>query len=344
MKTLKFLTLLILLHGCGFPLQLAYSQDEVIEKSAGDAEGRRHNGVIVDYTGSGLILRSPSTGRERTIPASQVEKITTRYTPAHLQSRELYAKGPAVEGQYTAADVALRKAYSAEPRKWVKRMLLADMARCQYAMGQPGKAGEVFEMLLKTDPQTIYFNAIPLAWTSQPPSATTLALGGKWLEGGATPTAQLMAASWLLSSVEHRNDARAALVALKNSSDSRVAHLAGAQLWRLETATVKPGELDRWRAQLALIPAPLQSGPYYVLGRALALKGKHEEAAMAFMRPVILTPNNHPLLAPALRGAARSLEKLDRRDEAISLYSEIATQHKLSPYAGEASQRIQNLQ
>jgi len=322
----------------------ACAQDEVIEKATGDGEGRRHNGQIIDYTGRELILRTPSTGRERAIPADRVEKIVTRYLPGHRRARQLFAAGPAEEGKYTAAMAGLRAAYTAEPRKWVKRMLLAEMTRCLHAMGQTGKAGEVFEMLLKTDPQTLYFNAIPLVWEPVQPSTTTATQAQNWLRAGSTPTAQLMAASWLLASVDHRNNARATLAALKNSRDIRVAHLAGAQLWRYETATAKAADVQRWKEQLAQMPADIQSGPYFVLGRALALQKQHEPAALAFMRPVVLAPANHTLLAPALRGAARSLEKLGRRDEAISLYREIAVQHKLSPYAGEASSRIANLQ
>ncbi len=321
----------------------AYGQDEVIETATGDEPGRRHNGVIVEYTGVELILRAP-TGRERSIPAERVAKITTRYTPEHRQARELFAKGPAAEGKYAEAEVAFRKAYAAEPRKWVKRELLAGMVRCLFALGQISKAGEVFEALLKSDSESLHFNAIPLVWDSTQPSLTTVAVAKRWLQEGATPTSQLMAASWLLASVEHRESARAALGTLKNSRDKRVAHLAGAQLWRLEMATATAATIQRWQSQLVLMPPAIQSGPYYVLGKALALKEQHEAAAMAFMRPVILAPENHTLLAPALRGAARSLEKLGRRDEAISLYSEIATQHPLSPFAGEASQRVKNLQ
>ena len=64
---------------------------------------------------------------------------------------------------------------------------------------------------------------------------------------------------------------------------------------------------------------------------------------MALLRTVILYPEQFELIPKALLAAARELERIDQRSEALRLYEEIQTDHARSNEAQQAQQRRQAL-
>jgi len=209
-------------------------------------------------------------------------------------------------------------------------------------LGQIGQAGDYFLLLLRSDPQTIYFDAIPLAWAPAevPPELTQKAK--LWLARDEAPAAVLLGASYLLTS-SGATEAAEKLRALSLDDDPRIAALAGAQRWRTEIATANDHQIDRWGEQIESMPEPLRAGPYFLVGLALARTSRLESAALSLLRAPVLYPRQRELSARALLEAGRVLEKLEQPLEASRLYRELLKRHKEDPSAVEAQQRIEAL-
>jgi TolA-binding protein len=103
-------------------------------------------------------------------------------------------------------------------------------------------------------------------------------------------------------------------------------------------------ELERWREILTKIPEDLRGGPYFALGRALAANGQSEAAAIALMRvPILYAGDSRRLSAAALLYAGRELTKIDRTEEAASLYREILRDYAKTPAAADANAQLKRL-
>ncbi len=310
------------------------AEDVVTLTSGRDGSSRtRATGVIVDWTGEELTLRLPS-GRENTYPTSRVVDIQSQWTAEQKQADQLF-----VEGKFNEASVLYRRAFDADPRVWAKRRILSQIVWCSQAAGDTERACVEFLRLVASDPTTQYFDAIPLAWKPQQP---TLSLEGRaktWMSGDDGSVAALIGASWLLST-SARTSAIDTLQRLENDRDARIAHLAGAQLWRTQIVTAKAEEVADWQRQIELMPQSLRGGAYFTLGRALSRLKQHEKAALAFMRVPILYSSDRQLSADALNAAARELEELDRPSEAAGLYREVIVDYAGTAIAAEAKSRL----
>ncbi len=212
---------------------------------------------------------------------------------------------------------------------------------CYQNSGQWDLAGETFLTIAAQDPDTIYFAAIPLAWTPQQPSRTLEAVAKTWLASDSSPLAQLLGASHLLASDE-RSVATARLQVLAAQRDPRLAWLAQAQLWRSDAARATPADLARWSRTIDEQDESLRAGAYYVLGLASSPHDP-EAAALALLELPILYPQHRRLASAALLAAGNCLERSGDEPAAATLYRELVKRYEGAPEFGEARRRIEKL-
>jgi len=315
----------------------AAAQDTVyISSSTGSRGYTKLTGRVLDYTGRVLEMEMAG-GLKRSYPAENVVKIETQCSPQQTEADALFARG-----EFASALALYGQARAADSRTWVRRQITARMVWCHRALGQLHEAGEEFLVLVRSDPDTPYFDCIPLAWVpSQPPVALEQA-AREWLHREDLPAAVLLGASHLMPTAM-RSAALARLGQLAAEGDPRIAALAVAQAWRAAVATADPGQLDSWQRAIERMPEAIRPGPYYVLGQALAQQGQWEEAALSLLRVPILYGKHRALAARALLDAGRSLEKLDRTAGASRLYRELLESYPDARAAGEARARLEEL-
>lgn len=294
----------------------------------------RLEGEVLDYTGSELRIRLPD-GRERKLSVRYVERIETVRNESQQQGERFFAAG-----RYEQALAALRRAAAQERRAWVGREILAGEVRCLVELGRWHEATSAFLRLVAQDPQTPYFDCIPLAWRAGRLSRAFRGAAETWMRASAPEVAQLIAASHLLALGPQRRQALLALRRCATSDDARIAWLAKAQQWRADSPSVTAEQVARWELQVEQIPFRLRGGPYYVLGQAWLQHDNPQRAALALMRLPILHSQRPGLVAEALFDAARALEQMDRHDEAARLFAEVVERYAHCPAAAEARQRL----
>jgi tetratricopeptide (TPR) repeat protein len=314
------------------------AQDVVyLKPAAAGAAPQRLTGEITDYTGRELRLTSP-TGRQRSIPADQVERIDTSHSAEQSAGDEAFAGGDfrAALEQYRRALAATR-----EPRDWVRRQILAQVVWCLRNLGQSDQAGEYFLILLSRDPTTQDFDCIPLAWTDEPPPQAVVQKAQTWLTDSDNPAALLMGASALLATSQ-RAAALKTLGRLTADPDPRIAWLAQAQRWRAAAGEATPEQLQNWSDAIESSERSLRAGAYFLVGTAWARRDP-EAGAILLMKLPILYQREYRLAAAALLAAGACLERADRTQQAARLYRELTRKYSQTPEAGEAGRRLQSL-
>ena len=293
----------------------AAAEDLVIVRGKPPQARVQKRGEIVDWIGGQLRLRG-ALDREESISSERIVDVQAARTEQQLAAQRLWR-----EGQLAEAITAFYAAKGAESRAWVVRQISADLTVALLETDQPHLAGDEFLTITTTDPSTHLFDAIPLAWRSGSADAEVTGKARGWLNQDS-PTAQLLGASWLLTSVE-RADAIAALERLRTHADRRLAAAAEIQLWRTRLVTVRPEEVARWQAAADRVPAELRGVAWYQIGAALARLNQPEDAALAYLQTALTYHRQRAMAADALAAAAGQLEKLNRRSEAAELYREV---------------------
>jgi len=289
-------------------------------------------GQIVDFTGQSLRIILPGQPGE-IIPAERVLAVETTYLPAHVE-----ADAARAAGRFEQARVLYGRAIQDEKRRWVRRRMLVGMVWCDRSLGRVVEAAETALVLVGDEPGAADWACLPLAWQPGQPTPKVEQAARRWLDAGESPATVLLGASHLLGV-----DRLAALARLKGlviQADGPVASLAQAQIWRTEIVGSDAEKLAAWQRAIDRMDAPLRPGPYFVLGQALARRQDWEGAALALLHVPIFQPEDRPLAAEALWGAARSLEELGRGPQARTLYREIAARFPDTSPAAEAQQRL----
>ncbi|MCC9607249.1 tetratricopeptide repeat protein [Blastopirellula sp. JC732] len=315
---------------------VAVAEDRVyLQRSVESRAPEVYVGQINDYTGETLTMTTLS-GRQIEIPAAKVAKVESDWSEQMRQAQALFA-----QKKFAEAEIAFQEAYRAEMRPWVKRLLIAETARCRRNLGRNDAAGDAFLALVASDPYTPYLDAMPLAWKTGEPDVNLHRAAIGWLERSDSPYAQLMGASFLLSAAE-RTQAIAVLQRLKTSAPAELAILADMQLWRTEPPVKDADKVAARRKQLERLPSNVQSGPRLLLGDALARDDQHEQATIEYLRIPILDNVDRPLAAEALLRAGKQLETMGRPAQAKRLYREIITDYPAAGAIGrEASARME---
>ena len=313
------------------------SADLVILTSPTNKQARtRIAGRVVDYTGREVVIET-GDGRELKRPGGLVVDIESRWLPAHTAADERFA-----QRQFAEALDEYGKAIRKEERHWVRRMILGRMIVCYRELGRFDSAGKLFLALVRDDPDTPYFDAIPLTWLAGELSPALEQAAREWLDAEGPAVAVLLGASHLVSTAD-RTKALERLATLAAEKDPRLAALAQAQIWRAQSVKVGAEQLARWSASVERFPESLRAGPYLVLSRALAQRGQTESAALAALHVAVLYPNERRLSAEALWDSAQSLEKIDQATGAVRLYQELLTEYPETRGAAGARARLEEL-
>ncbi len=313
----------------------ARAQDTVYLAGSSDSAGyTKLTGTVVDYTGRELLLEMAG-GARRSLPSEQVVRIDTPRTDRQVQADELFE-----QGDFSSALALYRQARDEERRRWVRREIVARTVWCYRALGDPRSAGENFLLLVQSDPETVDFDSIPLAWYGGPPSSAVERAARAWMARGEIPAAVLLGASHLLTTASGAT-ALARLKQLSTSADANLAPLALAQSWRASVVSADEKTLQRWQAAVERMPRSLRAGPYYVVGFGWGRREKWARAALCWMRIPILYRHHRTLAARALVDAGVALEKLDRPGQSALLYREVLTDFADSPSLREAKTRLQ---
>ncbi|HWB13801.1 MAG TPA: hypothetical protein VG826_31535 [Pirellulales bacterium] len=311
----------------------AHGEDTVTLSSAGNRQARsRITGEIVDYTGKQIVIRL-ADDREIKRPGQLVTAIETTWPAAKTEGDRLFD-----EHQFAAAREKYSAAIRSETRAWARRLMLARMIACYRELNQFEAAGKLFLGLVREDPETPYFEEIPLAWQPTEPPASLAQTAGQWA-ADENPVVGLIGASHLLSSLK-RQEALDRLSQLALDKDARIASLAEAQVWRVSIPTAKAEQLAAWERRVEDFPDKFRAGPYWVLGRALAQHGEPVRGVLAYLHVPIVYPQARPLAADALRSAAVLMEKQQDAAGALRLRQELVAVYPESPAAVEAKSTL----
>jgi len=312
---------------------------------------RRVTGKILDYNGQHMTFRQAS-GMEATFPAKRIVKYQSTWLSEHAEGDQLYRKG-----QLKQAVEKYRAAIRQESRRWVRRLILANMIDCDYNLGHVDRAAKEFATLVSDDPQVLHFDRIPLCWRTRVPPPSLERQAKDWIQKGSTPVSlRLLAASWLLATRD-RAIAKKQLEHLSINRDRRIASLAAAQLWRMEQVTATAKDVRRWRLAVEKMPCSIRSGPYFIVGLALARQAQQaqqspqtptkvktalrEQATLSLLHIPILYPRQRTLAAESLLAAGELLERCGYQKEANRLYQEIIDDHPENRLADIARQRME---
>lgn len=317
--------------------QCCQAEDLVIVTRTQPPGESRRRGTIVEYTGQVLTLRL-SSERDEQIESSRVVRYETELVPDHRTGDQLFS-----EDRFAEAIVSYHRAVAVEveQRRWMRRVILAQMVRCYKNMQQIDRAGATFLAIVRSDPTTQLLDALPLAWVASAPPADLVDDATRWLETEGEPVVQLMGASWLLTTTAHKK-AVDVLTKVAESPDRRIAMLAEAQLWRDKVVTASREDIERWEHQLDTLDDSLRAGPYFLIGQAWARHGRHDSAALALLRVPVLYPQEQNLAAEALLAAGAQLEKMGDRTGAKTVYTELiqtCKSHQLAPVAQQRLER-----
>ncbi|MGI9519527.1 MAG: hypothetical protein ACR2NP_20920 [Pirellulaceae bacterium] len=310
----------------------AVAQDTIALRDESTGRVSRFQGQVVAWDAE--FLRYEANGRQRQIRSDRVIDVAYPRTEAHLEADQQFE-----QGQFIQAYQSYANAVADEPREWVKRELLAGQLRCARAI-DPSSAETLvaFFGLFNANSQTRFFHLIPLSWEMIRPGEP--AGFDRWIDS-QSETQSLIGASWMLPIDEERSVAR--LRQLANSADSRIAHLATAQLWRPQTIAAKPEDVQRWRAAIDRMPGELQAGPRYLLALTKKRNEQAEAAAIAMLQIPILFPGEYQLSGSALLEAHNLLSSSGRDREATIVLAELQRDFGFSRAALKSGARIENL-
>jgi tetratricopeptide (TPR) repeat protein len=281
------------------------------------------SGTVTQFRGQVLAwdadrLTYMSGERQRNMPARRVTAVEYEKS-AEQRDADHYFAG----GKFDQAALSFENALGKETRVWVAEEMRARRLQCAAATGDNGQALIEFMELIRANPKTRFFHLIPLAWQPNDRMGGTLTIElQKWLAVD-DPVRGLLAGSWLLA-----NDQPAATDRLRKLSiaaDPAIAHLATAQLWRLQTISADVEELRRWRIAIDRMPEPLQPGPRLLAAMVQKRLAADDLAVVALLQVPILFPDQYQLSGQALLEAHELLQSLGRSDEAALVAQELVT-------------------
>lgn len=315
----------------------ALAEDRVTVQPASAGSPITVVGEIEDFNGRRITIRVQSGVPLQSYPAEEVLNVSTYYTQQHREGMRALQAGDPGEAR-DLFDIALIR----EPRSWVQREIRAWLVRCALQQSDRVTAGLMFNEIVRSDAETRHWGVAPLIWAPEQVGDALRESARDWLTARFEP-ARLLGASVLLLDPVFGDVARTELDRLTRSANRNVVELARSQEWRLRLTgeELSPRELDNWTDRIERLPESLRAGPYYLLGRAFALRGELEQAAAGYLW-VPLVYNDDPLLsARAALDAANALSRLGRGDEAQSLYGELVEKYAWSPFAEEARSQLE---
>ncbi|QDT64055.1 tetratricopeptide repeat protein [Calycomorphotria hydatis] len=316
------------------PITLA--SDRVILRSESGASQIPVVGTIIEYNGEEIHIQTGPTA----VRIFETDRVIEVETPQQESHRQAIA---AINSQkFAEAQELLAKALDDEQRDWVRQEIMALRVTNALSLGDRQRAITAFLALAEQDKQIRHGGLIPLEWERKPAPKELVAAARVWLKQ-RSETAQLIAASILLTSPAEKREAEDVLNKLSISFKPEIYALARVQLWRgqLIESPSTPGALRNWEQRIHEMPESLRGGPYFVLGEAYADILDHERAAAAFLWLPLVYDHDPYLAALAELRAAEHLRKVGRYGEAFTLCREVTNRFSYTPSSERAAKLIE---
>lgn len=317
----------------------ASAQDRI--RLRDDRTGRvtEFQALVLTWDASRLVYSA--NNRESTVAGSRVVSVDYPRSQTQTQAEQQFDAG-----QFAQAWQSYETAMAEEPREWVKVEMLARKLQCASAMNRQADALRTFFQIQRATPQSRFFYLIPIPWDTARPDGTLMPQYSAWVSGQDEIQA-LIACSWLLTADPELVTGK--LKALAQSEDSRVAHLAGAQLWRMQSISARDTDLQRWKVAVDRMPALFQAGPRFQIAMAQKYmtqsgnEAMRDVALVGLLQIPVLYPEQYQLAGSALNEAYQILSSAGRSREANLVLSELKRDFASSTAALSLGTRIEKL-
>lgn len=314
-------------------------QDRITVRDERTGKITQFQALVLGWDSSRLAYSG--NGRENSISASRVVEVD--YTRSETQTS---ADQKFEAGQFLQAYQDYENAIADEPRDWIKVEMISRQLRCAVALNRHAETLKAFFEIQKATPRSRYFHLIPIPWDQTRPDGSMIQVYQDWMSS-ADEAQSLIAASWLLMADEATSTAK--LKDLARSEDPRIAHLATAQLWRMQTIAAKNADLQRWTAAIDRMPENLQAGPRFQVAMAMKLMNRNgdrtklNQALIGMMQIPVLFPEQYQLSGAALGQAHQMLVAAGRTDEAELVMTELKRDFGFSNAAISSGGRIEKM-
>lgn len=293
-------------------LTLPYvAQADTVIADSKNGQTQTYSGEITNIVGEIITIRTSQS--EISLGMSNVTEFAYRKPSAAMAA---FARRK--NGQHLEAIRFFDQAVQQTPSPWTKRELQAEAIVSCVNAGEFKEAVTRIENILQSDVRSRHVRLLPLVWEERLPDKHRIPVEASQLKS-ESQIQQLVCASALLLDSQHGNDARLTLNQLRrDAAHPYISRLAECQLWRLY---LKPplrqrAVPDYWTTTAHQLPAGLKGGPNYILGRLLANRHLHEDAAVLLLWLPTMDHFDHRLTAAAMDAAAVSLQASGKMAEA----------------------------
>ncbi|MGC6446710.1 MAG: hypothetical protein ACON5D_05915 [Rubripirellula sp.] len=268
-----FFPIIVLFSGAlnvGFAstIWLAPSTSETRGSNWYPAAIQKQQGQVVQFDRDAIVITDPKTSRSRRLASSRVLWIEAD----DQTDREKNIRSFFEEGRDTDVLSGLSDVLNERPPVWRQQWLTMVAAVSAWRTKRGKVALELISQLDQRPLPLMILAWLPIAWTNQI-TAEPLVADALARLSDPSPIVQLIASSWLLSSV-HRNIASEKIKELITSERTEVAQLASALLWRVATPEQVKKSAEDWRDEIDRMPLMLQGGPLVLLKSKLQSSGE----------------------------------------------------------------------
>ena len=268
-----FFPIIVLFSGAlnvGFAstIWLAPSTSETRGSNWYPAAIQKQQGQVVQFDRDAIVITDPKTSRSRRLASSRVLWIEAD----DQTDREKNIRSFFEEGRDTDVLSGLSDVLNERPPVWRQQWLTMVAAVSAWRTKRGKVALELISQLDQRPLPLMILAWLPIAWTNQI-TAEPLVADALARLSDPSPIVQLIASSWLLSSV-HRNIASEKIKELITSERTEVAQLASALLWRVATPEQVKKSAEDWRDEIDGMPLMLQGGPLVLLKSKLRSSGE----------------------------------------------------------------------
>lgn len=333
MKAKLHIITLSLLCICIFVYHFSLAEDAVIHQNSVTGRQVKSTGTIENYSRGELTLRTSSGSILSINTENIIEIIADR--PAVYSEAEIRMKNQEFEQALRLLESMLVQV----PDGWQKHEILAKQIECLNNLNRPDEAAARYIQLLQLEPQTAFYDCVPLVWTSVELSSRTQQLAQSWIRQQKYPYIALLGASLLLTS-DKKTEAQTALNALTKSEDADVAILAQMQLHRLSLTSLPETTLNNLEKKVDALPKNLQSGPRFVLAqlwsRSSADGIKADKVTLNYLQCALNSKTPVELQARSFYSAGTTALSADRRDEAFRIFNRLIEKYPDSQWTQQA--------
>lgn len=268
-----FFPIIVLFSGAlnvGFAstIWLAPSTSETRGSNWYPAAIQKQQGQVVQFDRDAIVITDPKTSRSRRLASSRVLWIEAD----DQTDREKNIRSFFEEGRDTDVLSGLSDVLNERPPVWRQQWLTMVAAVSAWRTKRGKVALELISQLDQRPLPLMILAWLPIAWNNQI-TAEPLVADALARLSDPSPIVQLIASSWLLSSV-HRNIASEKIKELITSERTEVAQLASALLWRVATPEQVKKSAEDWRDEIDRMPLMLQGGPLVLLKSKLQSSGE----------------------------------------------------------------------